>query len=257
MVIQIVHDYELGKSLHFTENQLEVKTDDTGNVTLSVSENGVKADLVLEDVEGIELNESAFNIGEDSYNLVGYKRLKGTDVYLPIIKKWVDTNTDSNQDDVVIDETPEFKILVNRQPQDGVTLGLNTTYDIKAYVGLRSRFLPIRVTSKADPSKKVEFALVLNDNNELALYHTEQTDTLSIPVNFKLIKLNGEFTEEVPLFIKVTLDKFNGEVNIKATDENGRNSAYLAGDFVFTNSSFDVEVLEKENTPELFSSFMG
>ena len=47
MAIQIVHKTELGNTLEVAENKVEVKLDTTGNVQLTRTESGLKADVVF------------------------------------------------------------------------------------------------------------------------------------------------------------------------------------------------------------------
>lgn len=47
MAIKILHDYEKGTSLQYINNKMEVRPDNSGNVQLSVTENGLRGDVVL------------------------------------------------------------------------------------------------------------------------------------------------------------------------------------------------------------------
>ena len=47
MAIQIIHKTELGNTLEVAENKVEVKLDTTGNVQLTRTESGLKADVVF------------------------------------------------------------------------------------------------------------------------------------------------------------------------------------------------------------------
>lgn len=47
MAIKVHHDYEVGNGLEYTNSKVSVKPDNTGNVRIEVSENGVKGTVEL------------------------------------------------------------------------------------------------------------------------------------------------------------------------------------------------------------------
>ena len=92
--MQILHNYEFGKTLEYVDAKLEVKPDNSGNVQLTRTEAGLKAEVVLPESSGSveieEINASlAFtsdqglvvhrNDTNANHPLTNLGRIKGTD----------------------------------------------------------------------------------------------------------------------------------------------------------------------------------